>query len=74
MEGQLALFDDVEQANVDPFRVKRGGDILLQRARAQRLEARPAELQELGRTPSGLPQFDPLLMPAVGRGGAHVQA
>lgn len=74
VEGQLALFDDVEQANVDPFRVKRGGDILLQRARAQRLEARPAELQELGRTPSGLPQFDPLLMPAVGRGGAHVQA
>lgn len=74
VEGQLALFDDVEQANVDPFNAKRGGDILLQRARAQRLEARPAELQKLGRTPSGLPQFDPLLIPAAGWGGAHVQA
>lgn len=74
VEGQLALFDEVEQANVDPFRAKRGGDILLQRARAQRLEAHPAELQKLGRTPSGLPQFDPLLVAAAGEGKEHVQA
>ena len=59
-EGQLSLFDGQGQGAVDPWAAKRGGDVLLQAARGQRLQAACAAPQ-LGLTPSGLPAADPLL-------------